>query len=359
MTKEELWNLSIPKADRKLFDAIKDNWNSIAKPLDGMGRMETLLCQIGAVQGTTEVKTSPRTLIIMCGDNGVVAEGVSQSGQDVTLAVAKNMGLKKSSACKMAQCAGVDILTVDVGVNTDEEIPGVLNRKVRRGTRDFLVEPAMTEEEVLAAIETGIDMVRKCKEQGVRLAAVGEMGIGNTTTSAAVTAAILKLSAETVTGRGAGLDDAGLKRKTEVIDRALHQYKLPEDPRERAFEALRCLGGLEIAGMCGVFIGGALYHIPVVADGVISLAAALCAEKILPGTRESMLPSHMDLEPASRPVQEELQLRGVIHAEVNLGEGTGAVMLFPLLDMALAIYEGSSSFSQIGMEQYERFITET
>lgn len=368
MKKEELWDLSIEPADSKLYRKIKDNLDHIAKPLDGLGVMEGMLCTLGSVQGSELPKSGPRALIIMCADNGIVAEGVSQSGQEVTLAVAHNMGKRKSTVCKMASLADVEVIPVDIGINAKEKVPGVLDRKVRMGTRDFLLSPAMEEEDVLQAIETGIQLVKDCQERGIRVLSTGEMGIGNTTTSTAVAAALLGLGAQGITGRGAGLSDKGLSRKIQVIEEAMEKYDFrsagnanpegeqpaPQMEKERAFRILQCVGGLDIAGLCGVFIGGALYHIPVVIDGVISAAAALCAKSLVPGSETSMLASHAGAEPAMRYLLDALGLREVIHADLALGEGTGAVMLFPLLDMALEVYQGSSSFDEIGVAQYER-----
>lgn len=355
MTKEELFDLKIDNYDESIAHLVKEHWNNVAKPLDGMGKFESIICRIGAVQKDVQPQVRPRCLVIMCADNGIVEEGVSQSGQEVTLAVARNMAKHRSSVCRMAGMADTDIIPVDIGINSGEKIPGVLDKKIRRGSRNFLREPAMTEEETLQAIETGIRIVRECKEKGYRILATGEMGIGNTTTSAAVTAAILGLDPDKIAGRGAGLDNKGLKRKKEVISSALQKYNFHGDDPAAAFEVLRCVGGFDIAGLCGIFIGGALYRIPVVIDGLISAAAAVCAQRIINGANRSMIASHVGGEPAIHSLLKELGLRAVIHADMALGEGTGAVMLFPLLDMALEIYRESSSFADIGMENYERF----
>lgn len=360
MTKEELLSMKVPPFRADLFRQIKENWNALAKPLDGLGTMETALCTIGAVQETAAPQLDPRALIILCADNGIVARGVSQSGQEVTLAVAKNMGKQASSVCRMAQACRTETVVVDIGIASDETIPGVSNRKVARGTRDFLAEPAMTEQETLEAVQIGVDLVRECRGRGIRLLATGEMGIGNTTTSAAVASALLALPAEVTAGRGAGLKDEGLVRKQQVIRAGLEKYGFADEGdgingSRRAFEVLRCLGGLDIAGLCGVFIGGALYHVPVVVDGLISAAAALCADRLAPGTRQSMLASHIGAEAAMGYLLKELKLSPVIHAGLKLGEGTGAVMFLPMLDMAEAVYRGSSSFDDIGVAQYERY----
>lgn len=205
-------------------------------------------------------------ILTICADNGIVAEGVSQSGQEVTAVVAGFMGQQASSVGKMARRAGVDVIPVDIGINTKETLPGVRDCKVMQGTRDFLQEPAMTEEEALQALSVGIDLVRECKDKGYQLIGTGEMGIGNTTTSSMLVAALTGRTAEEVTGRGAGLNDAGLLRKQQVIAQALEKYE-KEIRSAHALSMLAAFGGLDIAGMAGVCIGGALYHVPVVLDG--------------------------------------------------------------------------------------------
>ena len=381
MNKEDLFALQPAPFPESVYAAVKDNWNHVAKPLDGLGVLEEMLCTIGAVQETTHPQLDPRALVILCADNGVVQEGVSQSGQDVTLAVARNMGNLRSSVCKMAEIAKARVITVDIGINSGEEIPGVRNRKVRRGTRDFLQEPAMTEEELLQAVRTGIELAGELRKTGIRLIATGEMGIGNTTTSTAIAAGILRLNVDEITGKGAGLSSAGIRRKKQVIREGLKKYgflkegeaadppailsgrksksagDFPEDvlnEKERTFRILRCVGGLDIAGLCGVFIGGAIFRVPVIIDGLISAAAALCAEHLVPGTRNFMLASHAGAEPGMRDILSHLGLSEIIHARLALGEGTGAVLLCPLLDMANAVYRESGSCAEIGVEQYER-----
>ena len=354
MTREELFQIRIPRADERIFRRIKENWNAVAKPLDGLGRLETMVSGIGAAQDSEVPALSPRAILILCADNGVVEEGVSQSGQEVTLAVARNMGTRRSSVCRMAALAGIEVVPVDIGINSDEMIPGVEDRKVMPGTKDFLKDPAMKESEVLQAVETGISLVRDLRRRGFRILATGEMGIGNTTTSTAVTAGILGLDVREITGRGAGLSQAGICRKAEVIRKGLEKYGFVSKNPANAFEILRCVGGLDIAGLCGVFIGGAMYRIPVVIDGLISAAAALCADCIVPGTRQFMLASHAGSEPGMRYILDHLGLKEVIRADLALGEGTGAVMLFPLLDMAMEVYQSSSTFDEIGVGQYKR-----
>ena len=343
--------LKIIPPDAQIYAQVKASWDKIAKPLDGLGQFETMFAQIGAITGSSSLSIEKKVILTMCADNGIVAEGVSQSGQEVTAVVAGFMGQQASSVGKMARRSGVDVIPVDIGINTKETLPGVRDCKVMQGTRDFLQEPAMTEEEALQALSVGIDLVRECKDKGYQLIGTGEMGIGNTTTSSAVTAALLQCEAEEVTGRGAGLTDQGLTRKQQVVRTALETYDLWHAD---AFTVLQTVGGLDIAGLTGMCIGGALWHIPIVLDGVISMAAALVAEHLFPGVREYLLPSHLGKEPAAVKLADALQLSPVIHAGMALGEGTGAVMMFTLLDMAMSIYGQSATFSEIAVEQYKR-----
>ena len=187
MTKAELDSIKILPLDNSWYRKVKEKLDGIAKPLDGLGKFEHLIAQIGAIEKTTKISIQKKAVLVMCADNGVVEEQVSQSGKEVTLAVAKAMGVNNSSVGKMAAVAGVDVIPVDIGIDTDEVIPGVLPRKVAKGTKNFAKEPAMTEEEVLKAIETGIQLVQQCHRDGYEILATGEMGIGNTTTSCSST----------------------------------------------------------------------------------------------------------------------------------------------------------------------------
>ena len=354
ITGKEMEKLKIIPPDAQIYAQVKASWDKIAKPLDGLGQFETMFAQIGAITGSSSLSIEKKVILTMCADNGIVAEGVSQSGQEVTAVVAGFMGQQASSVGKMAHRAGVDVIPVDIGINTKETLPGVRDCKVMQGTRDFLQEPAMTEEEALQALSVGIDLVRECKDKGYQLIGTGEMGIGNTTTSSMLVAALTGRTAEEVTGRGAGLNDAGLLRKQQVIAQALEKYE-KEIRSAHALSMLAAFGGLDIAGMAGVCIGGALYHVPVVLDGLISSVAALVAERIVPGVREFVLPSHLSKEPAAKWIAEELKLHPVIDAGLGLGEGTGAVMLFSILDLALALYEDQTTFDTMEIAQYERY----
>ncbi len=351
-TKEALDKLALDMPDKKVYKKVLENWDRIAKPLDGMGRFEGITAQIGAILGTDDIDISKKAVIIMCADNGIVEEGISQSGQDVTMAVVKQMAKGASSVGKMAAAIGADTIPIDIGINSTEKIPGVLDRKIRSGTRNFMKEAAMTEKEAVRAIFTGVEVAAECKRKGYHILATGEMGIGNTTTSSAIAAALLKCDVDDVTGRGAGLCDEKLQHKNQVIKEAIKKYDLYKaDP----LIVLEKVGGLDIAGLAGVCIGGGLLHMPVVLDGVISITAALLAERLVSGTMQYLIPSHKGKEPAVEKLLKELKLEPVIDGKMALGEGTGAVMMLSLLEMALCGYRGKTLFSDIQVKQYERY----
>lgn len=352
MTKQQLEQIKIMTPDEKIQKKVQENWDSLAKPLDGLGIFEKIFTQIGAVTGDECVPLHKKAVIVMCADNGIVEEGISQSGQEVTYQVAESMGKRKSSVCLMAAQVGAEVIPIDVGIASDETPEGVWNQKVCRGTRNFLKQPAMTEEEALAAIEAGIGSVKKCREDGVTLLATGEMGIGNTTTSSAVAAALLGCKTADITGKGAGLSDEGLLHKITVIEEAREKYQFD---KKEAFRILCSVGGLDIAGLCGVCIGGAVYGIPVVLDGVISAVSALVAERLIPGVKDFLIASHKSREPAAAWILQELGVHPVIDGSLALGEGTGAVLMFGLLDTVHAVYDNRTTFSDIKVEAYRRF----
>lgn len=323
-------------------------WNSIAKPVGSLGLLEDAVVKIAALTGSENVRLVKRTVVVMCADNGVVEEGVTQSPQSVTALVAGNMVRGDSSVCRMGACFGANVMPVDIGMAGDAE--GVINKKIARGTMNMTKGPAMTRAQTEQAIRTGIDLVKELKEQGCDILVTGEMGIGNTTTSAAIASVLLHKPVPEMTGRGAGLSDAGLNRKIAAIEKAIEVNR--PDP-EDATDVLTKLGGFDIAGLAGLFIGGALFRVPVVIDGFISAVAALVAMRIAPGCENAMLASHRSAEPAVSAVMQALRMQAPITAGLRLGEGTGGVCLLPLLDAALSVYHGMVAFNDIGLAPYE------
>lgn len=344
----ETWKMQeIKGLDEEAMKLCRRKWDSIAKPLHSLGKLEDYLVQIAGITGTADVCIEKKGLVIMCADNGIVEEGVTQSGQEVTALVSENFLSDQATAAVMCKKAGVDLFAVDIGIARDTKL---INRKIAYGTKNFAKEPAMTRAEAIRALQTGIDMVRDLKERGYQLLATGEMGIGNTTTSSALAAVFLDKRPEEVTGRGAGLSSAGLDKKIRVIGEAIEKYR---SQFHDAVDVLAAVGGLDIAGLAGVFLGGAIYHVPIVIDGFISSVAALTAIRICPESRDFMLVSHASKEPATRMLLEELRMDAALHCDMCLGEGTGAVTLFPILDMACEVYRKMSTFDEISLEAYQ------
>ena len=341
---------------------------SLAAPPGSLGKLADAAVQLAGITGKVKNTVARRRIIVMCADNGVAKEGVSVTPQIVTLSQAVNMTRHLTGMSSLAAHFGDEVEVVDVGIATPYEEQGVkiVQRRIRPGTGNILKEPAMSREEALEAILVGIERAGKAKEDGIDVIGAGEMGIGNTTTSSAVLSALTGLKVEEVTGRGGGLTDEAFARKKEVIGRALELHGLKRDssgesdhgsPREESdpIDVIAKVGGLDIAAMCGVYLGAAIYRIPVIMDGMISAAAALIAEMIVPGTKEYMLASHIGKEAGMKCVLEELKLKAVIDAELKLGEGTGALMMIPLLDMAADLYRNGTSFDEIELQQYERY----
>lgn len=323
---------------------------SVAKPLFSLGKLEDAVIRIAGMKGTLEFELRKKGLVIMCADNGVVEEGVTQTGQEVTAVVADNFTKSAASVAIMSEVAGADLFPLDIGMVSDVPSITVKERKVAYGTKNFAREPAMTRSQVWQAIRIGADMAAELKERGYDILLTGEMGIGNTTTSSAVASVLLGRSVEEMTGKGAGLSSAGLDRKVKVIKEAIMLHK-PD--KADVIDVLSKVGGLDIAGLAGVYLGGALWHIPVIIDGFISAVAALCAVRLVPAAGDYMLPSHVSREPAGQTMLDALNLSPLLTCDMNLGEGSGAVAVLPLLEMGLSVYRRMSTFEEIEIEKYE------
>ncbi|MDE6710745.1 MAG: nicotinate-nucleotide--dimethylbenzimidazole phosphoribosyltransferase, partial [Oscillospiraceae bacterium] len=269
----------IKRPDNEIFLAAKARWDSVAKPLGSLGLLEDHIQKIAAIQKNTDVDLSNRRVVVICADNGVTAEKVTQSDSSVTAVCAKAIAEGASNINKLAEVFGASVTAVDIGVEQDINSPQIINKKIAYGTKNIAIGAAMTKEQAEKSICVGIDIMRDLKKEGVNIVVTGEMGIGNTTTSAAIVSVLLDVPPRVVTGRGAGLDSAGLERKIAVIERAIAK-NVPNanDP----IELISKLGGFDIGGMTGLFLGGAIYGIPVVIDGVISAVSALLAKKINP-----------------------------------------------------------------------------
>ena len=340
-------NSKILPQDAGAMERARQHWNSLAKPVGSLGRLEELLVTVAGLTGSERITLRPRSVLVACADNGVTCRGVASTPPEITATMSRFIARGRSAVCCMAKAADAKVFAYDLGIFqeiTDEA--NLHSRRIMAGTRDMTKGPAMTREEAAAAIGVGMDLVKERAQAGDRLIATGEMGIGNTTSTSAVTAAFLGLDPAETTGRGVGLSDEAYQNKIRVVQTALDCNRPdPADP----LDVLSKVGGLDIAAMAGMFIGGALYRVPVIMDGVISAAAALTAVRLCPACKIAILPSHVSAEPAGQKLVNALGLAPMIHGEMRLGEGTGAALLFSILDQALAAYEGLMTFQDIGM----------
>lgn len=350
MTLEETIQ-KIKPLDQIAMSVTQKRWDSIAKPLHSLGKLEDMVIRIAGITGTPDVEFGKRALVAMCADNGVVEEGVTQTGQEITALVSENFLKGETSSCVMCWECHTDVIPVDVGMVTDTKVRK--DHKVMYGTKNMTKEPAMTREQALLGIQAGISMAEELKEKGYQLLVTGEMGIGNTTTSSAVASVLMNQPVEKMTGRGAGLTSEGLERKIRAIKTAIQLHR--PDP-EDAVDVLSKVGGLDIAAMTGLYLGGAALNMPVVMDGFISCVAALAAKKICPLCGEYMIASHVSKEPAAHLILEYLGMEPVIHGDMCLGEGTGGIALLPLLDMGASVYRSMSTFDDIHMDHYEELV---
>ena len=348
LTLEEILSIPVP-FDETAAKAAARQWDSIAKPLKSLGLLEADVVQIAGLIGSPDVRLPRRALLIFCADHGVTAQGVTQCDSSVTGKVAEALARGTSTVNPMARLANCEVIPVDMGILDFHPTAGMPDRRVGNGTADISEGPAMSREQCKRAIVYGADLVREAAERGMKLLAAGELGIGNTTAACAVTAALLHLDPAEIAGRGAGLSDAGLERKKKIVRKALEiNQPDPSDP----VDVLAKVGGFELAGMCGAFLGAGIYRVPIIIDGMVSSAAALCAKLLHPGIKAALLASHVSSEPAAILLLEALGLQAPICAGLHLGEGSGAICLLPMLDQALAVYHSGQDFERLGIEAY-------
>jgi len=322
--------------------------DSLTKPPGSLGKLEAVAVQAAGAMGEAIPDLSRKAVIVMAGDHGVCEEGVSAFPAEVTPQMVLNFLGGGAAVNVLARHAGADVVCVDIGVNADLSHPQLVSRKIRRGTANIAKGPAMSREEAIAAIRVGFDVVAELAGTGTRVFATGEMGIGNTTPSAAILIALGGLTPEQAVGRGTGIDDERLLLKRSVVERALATNAAdPADP----LDVLAKLGGLEIAGLVGVILGAAAHRALVVVDGFISSAAALIAGRLAPGCVPYMIASHLSLEQGHRDMLETVGLSPMIHMDMRLGEGTGAVLAFHFLDAAGKIMREMATFESAGVSQ--------
>ena len=333
----------------EVYDKVQKRLDNLTKPIGSLGRLEELVIQLAGISGDVFPKVDKKCVIIMCADNGVVEEGVSSCPKSVTAEVTRNFIRGITGVNVLARHAGSEIAVVDIGVDADIQNEGILSRKVRWGTDNIVKGPARSREEAGKAIEIGIEMVGELKSKGYNLLGTGEMGIGNTTTSSAIIAAYADCPIEILVGKGAGLTAEAYRKKIYVVEKAL-EVNNPDinDP----LDVLAKVGGLDIAGLVGCFIGAAYYRVPILIDGFISGAAALLAGKMHPCVKDYIIPSHCSAEPGTITIFKLLSMEPMLNLGMRLGEGTGAALAFHIVDAAVKTYTQMGTFDDANIEQY-------
>lgn len=353
----------IVPVDQSWFARAAEKQNCLTKPPRSLGKLEEIACRMAAIQQTLTPRVDRKRVVVFAGDHGVTEEGVSPYPSEVTAQMVANFLRGGAAINAVAKTVGADLVIVDAGVASP--IPAIerlsdgiqfVQKPVRKGTRNFTKEAALTEEEALRAILLGCEVAAGARRDGVNVIAIGEMGIGNTTSASAVTAALTRSPAAAVTGRGTGVDDAALEKKRAVVDRAvgLHAPR-PDD----AFQILRSLGGLELAGLAGVCLGAAANRIAVVCDGFIATTSAAVAVKLCPTVADYLFCGHLSTEPGHAIILELLDKKPLLHLEMRLGEGTGAALAMSVIDAAVRTFTEMATFESAGVSDKQEAVGKT
>ena len=341
------YDIQIPALDAGMMEAAQARQLALAKPPRSLGVLEEISVRFAGMTGRLYNEAKRRRILIFAADNGVVAEGVTSAPQSVTLAQTINFTRGLTGVAVLAKHYHTELRVYDMGINAQFHQSGVIDCKIAMGTRNLAVEPAMTREQALRAMETGFAAAEQAKREGVEILGIGEMGIGNTTTSSAVLAALTGADVEAVTGRGGGLTDEGFLRKKEVLRQSLALHR-PD--KNDVIGVLAGVGGLDLAAMTGAFLGCAHERVPAAVDGFISIAAALCAVRLCPAVRDYLFLSHDSYEVGYRIAAEELGLTPCLHLGMRLGEGSGCPLLFRVLEGACGVMRGMATFDEASIE---------
>lgn len=342
---------SITEADRDAGRKARHRLDNLTKPPGSLGVLEKIAVQLAEIQGNPLPVLGQKAVMVMAADHGVVEEGVSAFPQEVTPQMVANFLNRGAAINVLAEHAGAKVVIADIGIAGQVmEHPNLISRRIRPGTRNMAQGAALSEEETVAAIETGIELVCQEIEKGITVFATGEMGIGNTTPSSAILACFSGKDVELITGRGTGLDNSGLVVKQNVIRKAL---EINQPDPGKPLDVLSKVGGLEIGALTGVILGAAAHKIPVVIDGFISTAAALVAYRLNEKCRDYLFASHLSQEPGHKIMLEQIGLEPMLYLDLRLGEGTGAVLAFNLLEAAVNIIHKMATFAEAGVSHRE------
>lgn len=320
--------------------------DNLLKPPGSLGKLEEIAVKLAGITGMVGGAIRNKMIIVMCADNGITESRVSSFPREISTLVAETMIKGISGVSVLARHAGAGLTVVDLGLEGDVADGRVINRKIRRVTSNMAEGPAMTGDEAVRAIETGIEIAGRSIDAGADILGTGEIGIGNTTTASAVLHAFTGAALDEIVGRGAGLTDEGLRHKKDMIRRAMERNRPdPADP----IGVLSKVGGFDIAGLVGCYLAAAAYRRPIVIDGFIAGAAAVAAARIHPGVRDFMFTSHSSAEPGVAVISRVLDLAPILALDMRLGEGTGAALAFHIIEAAVKIINEMGTFSDIGM----------
>ncbi len=344
--------------DTREIRAVNETWLSraqahldvLTKPLGSLGRLEELAARVVAIQESTSPSVDRKAVFIFAADHGITAEGVSAYPSAVTEQMVLNFLRGGAAINVLARAANAEVHVVDVGVDAQLNLPGLKSRKVRPGTNNFLHQPALSSDEVNSALRVGADLAEEAHARDLQIVALGEMGIGNTTSASAITAALTGQPPARITGVGTGISGATFDRKICVVESAMALH-FPDYSEQRAapYDVLRCVGGLEIAAMCGFILGAARYRIAVVLDGFISTSAAALAFSFEPAIQGYLLAGHLSQERGHRYLLDLIGLRPLLDLDMRLGEGSGAVLALQIVESAVRIYNEMATFDSAGV----------
>ncbi len=340
---------SIQPVAKTMLEQARARHDQLTKPLGSLGVLEEIGVRLAAIFGTVKPKVTGKGVVVFAADHGVTDAGVSAYPKAVTEQMVLNFLRGGAAINVLSQTHNVEILVVDVGVDADlPEHPKLLKRKVARGTNNMLIAPAMTHEEIQQALEVGIEAADKMIDKGANLIAGGDMGIGNTTSATAIMSVLTGLKPAELTGRGTGVNDAGLQRKIEVIEQALALHNVNG---EDVLELLRCVGGLELTALTGFYITCATRKVAIVLDGFVSHAAALVAVSLNPNIKDYLFASHTSQTELHRKRFDILGVKPLFNFTLRLGEGTGAVLAMPIIESASAILSDMATFAEAGVSE--------
>ena len=341
---------AIQTLDQGAMTTARERVDFLTKPQGSLGELEEMVIRLAGIQRNAQPVLDKKAVVVMCGDHGVTEEGVSAFSSELTGMMMGNFTRSGAAINVFSRQVGADVVVVDVG-SACETPAGVRCEKVKNGTNNMAKGPAMSREEAIAAMEVGIRQAEELAAQGYRAVALGDMGIGNTTPSAALIAAVTGKAVADSTGHGTGIDEEKRQAKAGVIERSLHMNDIDSDWRSRmdAIDVLSRVGGLEIAGLVGVTLGAAAHGMAVIVDGVIAGAAALMAFEMCGEVQGYLFASHLSEEPAHGAALAYMSLAPALHLRMRLGEGSGAVLLYPLLDASLRMMYEMATFADLGL----------